>query len=807
MSIIQGNSKTSAGGYTIDQSLRFNISDSAYLERTPSSSGNAQTWTLSFWVKRANLSSEQELFFAGTSSTQVQQCQFDTGDTFQFECYHGATDFSFRTTQVFRDVGSWYHFVFVADTTQSTSTERIRMYVNGERITSFSTATYPAQNHNTFWNTTVLHQFGRKSYVASLKYLGGYLAEIHNIDGQALDPSSFGEVNADTGQWVPVAYTGSYGTNGFYITGENSAALGTDYSGNGNNFTSSGLTSADQMLDTPTNVYSVLNTLATTGGVSATFSDGNLKAVGGADTATVGSMLIPETGKYYWEITINSTTYSYPVSAIGVASSDEIDYSIARGARNPRSFFFQNVSGSAGEYAHYISGSYTSDVSSLAFLGTSVVAGVAFDADNNALYISIGGTFVNSGNPVGGTGGLSVTSGKRWVPMFHNGAGSVFDTYTVNFGQSSFIYTPPTGFSALSTANLSDPTIADPTAHFNTVLWTGDGASSRTISGVGFNPDFVWAKRRSVTGVHQLMDDVRGANLILLSDSTSDEINTVTGTTGGGLGTTTTDGFTIVSGTSSADNMNGSGITFVGWNWKANGSGSSNTDGSITSTVSANTTSGFSIIQYTGNATATQTVGHGLGVTPGMVIIKKTSASGNNWQVWHQNLSATSGKVIELNTTAAEQSSATIFETAPTSSVFGIGSADAVNASGATFIAYCFAEVEGFSKFGKYTGNGSADGPFVYCGFQPAFVLGKRATGSTGYFDWWIFDDKRPAYNLTNGRLYPNLSATEDTGAGNLDFVSNGFKIRSNTSSMNNSGDTFIFAAFAQSPQKTATAR
>jgi len=270
--------------------------------------------------------------------------------------------------------------------------------------------------------------------------------------------------------------------------------------------------------------------------------------------------------------------------------------------------------------------------------------------------------------------------------------------------------------------------------------------------------------------------------------------------------------------------VNTSGESYVAWQWLNDSlTTSSNADGSITSTVLANTTSGFSVIQYTGNATATQTVGHGLGVTPGMVIIKKTSASGNNWQVWHQNLSATSGKVIELNTTAAEQSSATIFETAPTSSVFGIGSADPVNASGATFIAYCFAEVEGFSKFGSYTGNGSTDGPFVYTGFKPRFVMIKRYTSTES---WPILDtargsgnfgsdagsggDNPTAGNDLNAVLVASTTAAEEdnaTGSRRASYVSNGFKVRTTNTAMNGSGSGYLYMAFAESPFKTATAR
>ncbi len=328
-------------------------------------------------------------------------------------------------------------------------------------------------------------------------------------------------------------------------------------------------------------------------------------------------------------------------------------------------------------------------------------------------------------------------------------------------------------------------TINKSSEHFNTTLHTGNG-STQSITGVGFQSDLTWIKRRSADGWHWLTDAVRGTTKTIYSnESNAEETNT------NGLTAFGTDGFTVGS---NAD-INGNGQTHVGWNWKANGAGSANTDGSISSTVSANTTSGFSIVKYTGASNANgATIGHGLGAVPKMIIVKETSASGNNWVTYNSNLGA--GKYMALNLTIADQSSSTMwYNSTPTSSVFSVANDSQTNGSGSTFIAYCFAEKKGFSKFGSYTGNGSTNGTFVYTGFKPAWVMIKN----TSVADWWgIIDNKRVGYNPTNNPLFANTNGTE--GNFNNDLLSNGFKIRSNTGGVGTSGNTYIYMAFAEAP-------
>ena len=345
--------------------------------------------------------------------------------------------------------------------------------------------------------------------------------------------------------------------------------------------------------------------------------------------------------------------------------------------------------------------------------------------------------------------------------------------------------------------------IDKPDDYFNTVLYTGNG-TGQSITGVGFQPDFVWCKRRSISGQNFLQNIVQGTNKALFSDSTSAEF---TGGVDGGTSVTSfdSDGFTL----GTEGGINGSGGTFASWNWLAGGTGVSNTDGSITSTVSANTTAGFSIVSYTGSGSNPTTVGHGLSQTPEMVIVKLRSGSGTDWTIWGSILGGTVGsEKIQLNLPNGKTTglnSSWFNNTAPDSDVFTVGTQSDLNSSGSTYIGYCFHSVKGYSKFGRYTGNGDANGTFVYTGFKPAMIIAKNLDTST---DWIIKDNKRSTYNVVGEVLYPNGDYAEDASGALLDFTSNGFKLRISGASapnVNESGATFIYMAFAENPFVTST--
>ena len=325
-----------------------------------------------------------------------------------------------------------------------------------------------------------------------------------------------------------------------------------------------------------------------------------------------------------------------------------------------------------------------------------------------------------------------------------------------------------------------------PKDYFNTKLYTGDGEpAGNAITGVGFQPDWVWTKERSSANSHLLFDAVRGVTKSISSNSTAAQVTDAQYLTAFG-----TDGFTV----GPSNDINEPSSTYVSWNWKANGSGSSNTDGSITSTVSASATSGFSICTYTGTG-SNATVGHGLGVVPNIVLVKSTSGDDQHWCMYNSNLGNTSRVLLNL-TNAVQTGRSEWQSTTPTSSVFSLDGSSQVNGSGRTYVAYCFAEKKGFSKFGSYVGNGSTDGSFIYTGMKPAFIMIKR-TDAVG--DWGIFDNKREGYNDETNRLKPNASdAEEDDNF--MDVLSNGFKLKLTSSSINASGGTFIYLAFAQDP-------
>ena len=328
-------------------------------------------------------------------------------------------------------------------------------------------------------------------------------------------------------------------------------------------------------------------------------------------------------------------------------------------------------------------------------------------------------------------------------------------------------------------------TVNKSSLHQNTVLYTGNN-TGQSITGVGFQPDLVWNKSRGNTESHNVWDAVRGTTKGLVTNAGDAESTWATGLT-----SFDSDGFTV----GSLDSLNDNSLNFAAWCWKANGAGSANTDGSINSTAtSANTTAGFSIVKYTGTG-SNATVGHGLGVAPKMILIKGVAATW--WFVYHAGIPTPTTAKLNLNTNGHNNDAQASYwnSTAPTSSVFSLGTEGSVNSSGADYIAYCFADVAGYSKMGNYKGNGNANGVFIYTGFKPKFLILKRANGD----DWWgLYDSIRSPYNVTKERIYPN---TNDAGADvtNVDFLSNGFKLRTTDGAINATGGTYIFMAFGQS--------
>ena len=377
-----------------------------------------------------------------------------------------------------------------------------------------------------------------------------------------------------------------------------------------------------------------------------------------------------------------------------------------------------------------------------------------------------------------------------------DGSGGTMN-YTANFGQRPFAYTAPSGFKSLNTHNLPTLAVAKSNTVFDTVLYTGDGAASKSITGLAFQPDLVWIKSRSnASGFHVISDSVRGAGNWLTSNATNVEAGP-----GQLITAFNADGFSL--NLTPNNTVNESGGTYVVWAWDAGTTTVVNTAGSISANVRVNASAGISIATFATLAGGSGTFGHGLGVAP-KFIIQKSRTGAQDWYVYHASLSASA--YMLLNSSAASVSSTAVWGgTTPSSAIVTLGSGWTNNNHG-NVVAYCFAEVSGFSSFGTYTGNGSADGPFIYTGFRPAMIIAKQ-TNTSGQ-NWYILDSGRSPSNVLNRRLYPNLTNSEDTdGNINCDLLSNGFKIRDAYTGWNASGGTYIYAAFAESPFKNARAR
>jgi hypothetical protein len=832
MSVIGSNILAGAsgqgGGYNLTNSLRFRSSAQSYLSRTFGAPTDNEKWTYSVWIKRGSLAANRTIMSSNVDGAEYWDMRFNTSDQILIQNRVGSSNLLLaNTTAVYRDPSAWYHIVFVFDSNNATAANRNLLYVNGVNVTLSANS---GSSDASAWNVnSVQHNIGvsrtaNPSGGIWAEY-DGYEAEINFIDGQALTPSSFGETSTSTGVWIPKKYTGTYGTNGFYLpftdnsalTTSSNVGLGKDFSGNGNYFATNGISitagsTYDSMTDVPTLTsataanYCTLNPLNLYTGTSC--ANGNLQGttVTGDECGIYGTIGMTS-GKFYWESTPSSISSGGCMIGIAPATT-------------------QGSSGSPGltvttGYGYYTTGSKYAGSGGVAYgntFTTSDVIGVALDLDNGKIWFGkqTGGTgsmvWQASGDPVAGTNAAFTSVSGTFVPGIGNGGAGSFSTVNVNFGQQPWSATPPTGFVALNTFNLPTPTIgatASTTAnkYMNVVTWTGNGTSSgRSITGVGFQPDFVWGKARSVAYGNGLYDAVRGTGKLLVSNNTNSE---ATNFLYGYLSSFDSDGFSTTAGSSSNENWNQTNDTYVAWNWKANGAGVSNTAGDIASVVSANTSAGFSIVTYSANGT-TGTVGHGLGVTPSMIIVKKRNVA-ERWCVFH---TSTSNAYIYLDETfAAETANAQLrfgnnsSVVQPSSTLFTIGSSNDVNGTSGTYVAYCFAPVAGYSAFGTYTGNGSPDGTFVYTGFRPRFVMVKCSSNTTASTVWVIFDTSRSPYNAAVLELYPDDSVSEGTDSSGMDILSNGFKPKRNSEYLNLSGWTYIYMAFAESPFKYANAR
>jgi len=593
-----------SGGYQISRSVRLRSSASAYLQRTNATTGtDPLKFTVSGWMKRGlSTAAYFPLLGSDTGSNAFDFIGFQSDNlAFRIRNSSSVDLVQVVSSAVYRDFSAWYHIVAVHDSANATTAERIKLYVNGVQVTALGTANYPALNAAPAGDFLTDMQIGRTNTNSSTQNYGdGYITEVNFIDGQALTPSSFGETDTITGVWKPKRYTGTYGTNGFYLnfsdnSNNTAATIGKDYSGNSNNWTpfnisvTAGVT-YDSMLDSPTPYadggngrgnYATLNPLQS----AVAPSDGNLKITGAtAHRNSLGTINLPSTSKFYFE----GFAPAIQRFAFGLAQRT-MDLTVDAGS----SSVFSGIYGDSSLTRCWNNGTSLFTFSAIAAndvfqIAVDCATGKVWLGRNNTFYSSAGAT---TGDPVAGTNATftlaNITDYTSVLGVYDSASNSY-----INFGQRPFSYTPPTGFKALNTQNLPTPTISNGAQYMAATTYTGTGATqsiSNAVNGISFQPDWVWIKRRSGATDHALTDAVRGATKELKSNTTGAETTAVNGLTAFNSG-----GFSV----GTAADYNTNAATYVAWQWNAGGSTVTNTSGSISAQVRANTTAGFSVVTY-----------------------------------------------------------------------------------------------------------------------------------------------------------------------------------------------------------------
>tara|TARA_B100000965_G_scaffold364139_1_gene347561 strand:- start:331 stop:2793 length:2463 start_codon:yes stop_codon:yes gene_type:complete len=800
-------SDSAIGGSVIERSLKFNRSDAPYLQATLGD-GNEDKWTWSAWVKKTINEQHQNLFSSGSDSVYTH-INFDNNDRIRFQNWHSAQKGTKITTRKIRDLTSWMHIVIIWDSGNSTADDRMRIYVNGTRETAFDDSTNPDQNQDSVINGNSLggstygngkHFVGK--FADTSDNSGTYQTEINFVDGQAYDPSYFGFTDSQTGIWRPKKYEESYGSNGFRLDfSDNSAVtaitLGKDRSGQGNDFTPNNLSVSagvgnDSVEDTPTNNFPTLNPLFLNATEAAgTFSEGNLKLVTtGSEYGTALSTFSIRYGKYYWEV--KQLGGSYATHGIVRGTTPNADCFVGYDPSGKLFGFGYNQGGNIKGASGTGTTGNANLATSLATFTTNDIIGFASDISKGTLAIYKNNTLIYT---------ITGINDDDWIPAI---SGYTSDgSYSINFGQQPFSYTPPTGYKTLSSRNLipNSPSIIRPQKHFAADIYTGTG-STLNRTNLEFVSDLVWLKRRDGTNDWSLTDSVRGATKTLVQNTGQAE-STITDYVTAFL----SNGYQL-----GDDNaVNGSSMSYLAWCWKAGGSSTvTNNDGNNTSQVSANTTAGFSILTYTGNGTNNSniTMGHGLGKKPGWIIIKNRSRSAD-WVTWIEGIGGSADdnqKNLGMNVNAAAGQNSSQFRYAD-ASIIAVRDTDSngnnkVNRNGDNYVAYCWSEIPGFSKFGNYTGNGNNNGPFIYTGFRPAWVTIKCSSNTN---NWQTWDSARESSNEMQRILEINDESTTEGASSNtaIDFLSDGFKIRTNFTRSNTSGYTYAYMAFAEQPGST----
>ena len=787
------------GGWQMKRSLRWEGTTGgtySYLYRTGSSPTGGGKYSYSSWIKRGDLSYQTCLWGAGGGSqtnSHAEGIYITSSDQIAL-IYRGAlgggsVGWYAYSKNLIRDCGSWYHIMLTYDNNQSGISNKIKYYFNGVEVPYYSGVGSPG-------DLEYVNKSGVTQYIGRMDQGSGpgaarvYQAETHVADGYIWTPSDFGYTDAHTGQWRPKRpedISVDYGNNGFYLDyadNTSTSTIGIDKSGNSNNWTASGFSVSagadnDSVTDTPTNNFPTFNPLDKG---TVTLSDGNLKATQGAAHETVLATVTISSGKWYWEVTCGNANESGELAGIGNNSGGILNSHVGSTATSwgyeTTGYLWNNSNSTTGN----------------ATLTTGDILGIAYDADAGVISY-----YKNNSLQPNKHTGITANNYSPMVSLYH---GSAF--WTINFGQQPFSYTPPTGYRSLSGKNRATPLAAgvvNPKRHFAVINYSGNGSTNK-ITGLEFKPDCVWSKVTNATGQYSIFDSVRGATK-RLGNGASGFGDVVETTVAASLQSFDENGFTF-----GAEAGNNNGENYTAWCWKAGGTAVSNTDGDITSSVSVNKDAGFSIATYTGStANGALTVGHGLGKKPAFVIIRRRDDTGE-WIVGHQALATNAfanNKFLKLDSTNSTFTNSLVFGVEPTTTVTQIvtdGNAGAANlTSSGTYVMYSWAEIPGYSAFGRYKGNGGSVGSYVHLGFRPAFLILKRIDDSKS---WILFDNKRSPSNLVDKSLYPNKTDVENNFSNlEVDFLSNGFKLRNSVNTINGSGGTFVYMAFAEQSGQT----
>ena len=801
---IRAGASGAADSYEIERSIRLNRSDNSYLEISRSSDGNRKKWTFSTWLKVAKHGDDLRPIFAfnGTGNNR-ENFAFESDGKIAYQLrVSGSSKAQIVTTGRFRDPTAWYHILLIWDSDNGTSADRAIIYVNGVRqeVTTFIT---PASGSSTFINSTTTHYINHDAHWDSGDYS---YAETYFIDGQAYDPSFFTETDTITGQFIPKKYTSGFSGNSFYLaytdnSNNTATTIGKDYSGLGNNVSPQGVSVSagrhnDSLEDTPTNNYPVVNPLNSR--EPDRISNGNLDIDYTDSDNNVSSVatFAMRSGKYYFEVLCRAGSSSVNNSLIGIAPDSYQKLKQNNQSAWPGKDTDSGV-GIDGSGAKYVDGSESTYAASFT---TNDIIGVAVDADAAKVAFSKNGQFsdgngnYNQGANVASGGQVPIDGTGPYFPVFADTSASRNPQFSINFGQRAFSHSIPSGYQKLNSQNLPEPTVPRGDEYFETLLYTGQNTSSLyNVTGLEFQPDWVWGKSRNDNIEHILFDAVRGEDKQIATSGTGAEV-----VRSSAAYRFLSNGFAV----STVGNLNNP-VNYVAWCWDAGGSTVTNTDGTISSQVRANTSAGFSIATWTSDGSGSPTsFGHGLGVRPDFLIIMNRSSSGNK-QCWFSTFSNATNNFISMNLEDGVQTAgAAMWGTIDSSVVSFRHSANSSN--GNDMVGYFFSNVAGFSKAGKYQGNGQSDGSYVHLGFRPAFLVIK--TGEQNG-DWIMIDNKRDVDNPTQHRVDANNIDTENNGDVYHDFLANGFKLRTASASRNPSNQDMYYFAFAENPFKYARAR